>query len=228
MLAVIGVIIGAVSLSTSLTRSAGETRIFATFVQPWADAYMAYYRATGVVVGDNPLGPNGRVNSWTTVLVDPPHPLTGGRTTETCPTPVNALSGANRTIANFMRCVGVSVPTGGGSGQEHQIAYTDAAGIAGAVSVAFVHSTFDPPGAGNITVQCDGERPRCNLMRLTGVSPSLARVIQSAADGAGDGTTGRFRCYNANHSGVATPILIPASPAETRSTAITCYWEMPV
>ena len=52
VLAVIGLIIGAVAIGKDVQRNAEYTKIKNKFVDQWEQAYNQYYQRTGVVVGD--------------------------------------------------------------------------------------------------------------------------------------------------------------------------------
>ena len=57
VLAVIGLIIGAVAIGKDVQRNAEYTKIKNKFVDQWEQAYNQYYQRTGVVVGDSQIAP---------------------------------------------------------------------------------------------------------------------------------------------------------------------------
>ena len=62
VLAVIGLIIGAVAIGKDVQRNAEYTKIKNKFVDQWEQAYNQYYQRTGVVVGDSQIAPRVMVN----------------------------------------------------------------------------------------------------------------------------------------------------------------------
>ena len=62
MLAVIGLIIGAVAIGKDVQRNAEYTKIKNKFIDQWEQAYNQYYQRTGVVVGDSQTAPRIMVN----------------------------------------------------------------------------------------------------------------------------------------------------------------------
>ena len=53
VLAVIGLIIGAVAIGKDVQRNAEYTKVKNKFIDQWEQAYNEYYQRTGVVLGDN-------------------------------------------------------------------------------------------------------------------------------------------------------------------------------
>ena len=68
VIAMIGLIIGAIAIGKDLQRGAVYQRITTEFVQGWMIAYDAHVGGTGVVPGDTPAAPTGRVNASATAL----------------------------------------------------------------------------------------------------------------------------------------------------------------
>ena len=62
VLAVIGLIIGAVAIGKDVQRNAEYTKIKNKFIDQWEQAYNQYYQRTGVVVGDSQTAPRIMVN----------------------------------------------------------------------------------------------------------------------------------------------------------------------
>ena len=57
VLAVIGLIIGAVAIGKDVQRNAEYTKVKNKFIDQWEQAYNQYYQRTGVVVGDSQIAP---------------------------------------------------------------------------------------------------------------------------------------------------------------------------
>ena len=62
VLAVIGLIIGAIAIGKDVQRNAEYTKIKNKFIDQWEQAYNAYYQRTGVVPGDSQTAPRLMVN----------------------------------------------------------------------------------------------------------------------------------------------------------------------
>ena len=77
VLAVIGLIIGAVAIGKDVQRNAEYTKIKNKFIDQWEQAYNQYYQRTGVVVGDSQTAPRIMVNG-TAYVAAAGSPTSGG------------------------------------------------------------------------------------------------------------------------------------------------------
>ena len=73
VLAVIGLIIGAVAIGKDVQRNAEYAKIKNKFIDQWEQAYNQYYQRTGVVVGDSQIAPRIMVNGGLCRDWDQPH-----------------------------------------------------------------------------------------------------------------------------------------------------------
>lgn len=196
VLAVIGLIIGAVAIGKDVQRNAEYTKIKNKFIDQWEQAYNQYYQRTGVVVGDSQTAPRIMVNGIA-YTVTGTTPLSGGdMTAVTPPAPVCAHAPeSDNTIRNsaaafvantndlrqYMTRAGIRMPPGRAEGQEDLYVYTDTNGSPQEIQVCF---QWNPPssaeGAGNVMV-------------IAGLTPDLARMLDQMIDGKPDAQEGRFR-----------------------------------
>lgn len=192
VLAVIGLIIGAVAIGKDVQRNAEYTKIKNKFVDQWEQAYNQYYQRTGVVVGDSQVAPRIMVNGsvFGAVAVPAAAPLSGGNmTAAVAPAPVcerdpvanvrvGAVAGQLRTL---MTQAGVRMPPGRAEGQEDLYVYTDTNGAPQEIQVCFQwNNPASPDGSGNVMV-------------ISGLTPDLARMLDQMIDGKPDEQEGRFR-----------------------------------
>ena len=77
VLAVIGLIIGAVAIGKDVQRNAEYAKIKNKFIDQWEQAYNQYYQRTGVVVGDSQIAPRIMVNGAAYVATGT-NPTSGG------------------------------------------------------------------------------------------------------------------------------------------------------
>lgn len=164
VLAVIGLILGAVSVGRDLQRNASYQRLSSDFVQGWALAYDGFTTGTGVVPGDNPTTPTGQVNGGT-----------------------NALCGAD--LRNAFLAAGIVLPAGRAEGSEDRYVYLDSNGNPQEVQVCFQNIPWAEPGA---TAGVYVSRNR-NVMVLNQLTPALANLIDAQIDGHADARFGRLR-----------------------------------
>ncbi|MFC4790030.1 MULTISPECIES: type II secretion system protein [Giesbergeria] len=194
VLAVIGLIIGAVAIGKDVQRNAEYTKIKNKFIDQWEQAYNQYYQRTGVVVGDSQTQPRLMVNG-TAYTATGNNPISGGNMATLIaagsePIPVcerNPETGVMRSDAprtdlrNLMTRVGVRMPPGRAEGQEDLYVYTDTNGSPQEVQVCFQwNRPTVPEGAGNVMV-------------IAGLTPDLARMLDQMIDGKPDAREGRFR-----------------------------------
>ncbi|MBD3725485.1 MAG: prepilin-type N-terminal cleavage/methylation domain-containing protein [Moraxella osloensis] len=195
VLVIIGLILGAISIGKDLQRDAEYNKIKQKFVDGWVQAYNAYYKRTGVVLGDNQQQPRFMVNG-ANYAAAAGQPISGGnmvnvvKPSAIChgavgPKMDRALqaAGANNEFdlhALFDRA-GVRMPPGRSEGQEDRYVYLDTNGNPQEVQVCFQwNAPSSAEGSGNVMV-------------LSGLTPDLARALDVAIDGKADSREGLFR-----------------------------------
>jgi prepilin-type N-terminal cleavage/methylation domain-containing protein len=164
VLAVIGLILGAVAIGRDLQRNAVYQRISSDFVQGWALAYDVFTAGTGIVPGDNPVTPTGRVNA------------SGD---ELCGLP----------LRNAFLAAGIELPQGRAEGSEDRYAYLDSNGNPQEVQVCFQNVNWAVADASSGAYV---SRNR-NVMVLKQLTPALATLLDSQIDGKADARFGRLR-----------------------------------
>ena len=198
VLAVIGLIIGAVAIGKDVQRNAEYTKIKNKFVDQWEQAYNQYYQRTGVVVGDSQIAPRVMVNgvSYTAAAGKP---TSGGDMATLVPAgsePAQVCArdpeaGVMRADTPFVRDAndlraymtraGIRMPPGRAEGQEDLYVYTDTNGSPQEIQVCFQwNRPGSPEGAGNVMV-------------IAGLTPDLARMLDQMIDGKPDAQEGRLR-----------------------------------
>ncbi|MBA4112140.1 MAG: prepilin-type cleavage/methylation domain-containing protein [Verminephrobacter sp.] len=203
VLAVIGLIIGAVAIGKDVQRNAEYAKIKNKFIDQWEQAYNQYYQRTGVVVGDSQIAPRIMVNGAAYVATGT-NPVSGGDMGATIaagnePAPVCAhapendaavRSSATAFVANtndlrlYMTRAGIRMPPGRAEGQEDLYVYTDTNGSPQEIQVCFQwNRPGTPEGAGNVMV-------------IAGLTPDLARMLDQMIDGKPDAQEGRLRLRN--------------------------------
>ncbi|MCG6872542.1 MAG: prepilin-type cleavage/methylation domain-containing protein [Gammaproteobacteria bacterium] len=170
MLVAIGLLLGALSIGKDLQRNAEQQKIYSQFVQGWAVAYNEYFARTGVVVGDSQTTPTLRVNGDTSLLCDE----LGG-----------ANSQAAGTLYALMDSVGIEMPAGRSEGREARYTYLDSNGNPQELQVCFQNVTWPD--------STDVSNNNRNAMVLYGLTPDLARRLDSIIDGRADARFGLFR-----------------------------------
>lgn len=171
VLAVIGLIVGAVAIGKDLQRNAAYQRLSTDFVQGWLVAYDSYVTATGRVPGDSATAPTGAVYSTATVSG-----------TILC-------DDSTTNLLNVFQAAGIGLPEGRTEGQRNRFVYLDANGNPQEARVCFQNVMWAEPGA---TVGTYVQRSR-NVMVLEGLTPSLAQMLDSQIDTQNDARFGRFR-----------------------------------
>ena len=205
VLAVIGLIIGAVAIGKDVQRNAEYTKIKNKFIDQWEQAYNQYYQRTGVVVGDSQIEPRIMVNGRKYAAAAG-KPVSGGDMAADVaagaePAPVCAhdpetgalrVNTADTDLRDLMTRTGIRMPPGRAEGQEDLYVYTDTNGAPQEVQVCFQwNRPTTPEGAGNVMV-------------ITGLTPDLARMLDQMIDGKPDEREGRFRRQGvANNAGGA-------------------------
>lgn len=210
VLAVIGLIIGAVAIAKDVQRNAEYSKIANKFTYQWKAAYDQYYQRAGVVVGDCQQSPTYMVDGQDTSFQGNSAVCTraGGASVAGIPasfagtglkicngqgyapntvgpgdatlSPNNA-SGQTSNLRDLMTRIGVRMPSGRGEGQEDRYLYQDSNGNAAEVQVCF---QWNPPG----TASGAG-----NVMVVRGLTPDLARYMDQLIDGKPDSREGQFR-----------------------------------
>lgn len=191
VLAVIGLIIGAMAIGKDVQRNAEYTKIKNKFVDQWEQAYNQYYQRTGVVVGDSQVSPRLMVNG-TGYAAAAGTPISGGNMTAVAP-PARACDkadGANMTaraaattvdLRTMMTQTGIRMPPGRAEGFEDRYVYLDSNGNPQEIQVCFQwNNPALPEGAGNVMI-------------ISGLTPDLARMLDQMVDGKPDAQEGRFR-----------------------------------
>jgi prepilin-type N-terminal cleavage/methylation domain-containing protein len=209
VLVVIGVIIGALSVGRDVQRNAEYHRIANKFVFEWKKGYDEYFQRAGVVLGDSQVAPTYMVNGAETSIggaragqgnpsgmlagIPENYANTGLRICHGQGYPRNAIGEgdsepARQDLRELMQKVGIRMPPGRGEGQEDRYVYLDTNGNATELQICF---QWNPPstisGAGNVMV-------------LRGLTPDLARYLDSLIDGKADALEGRFRQQDARHN----------------------------
>jgi prepilin-type N-terminal cleavage/methylation domain-containing protein len=164
-LVVIGLIIGAVTIGKDVQRGASYQRLSSDFVQAWASAYDQFYTGTGRPPGDNVAAPTGLVNA-----------VVG--------TPLTGLA-----LRNAMLAAGITLPAGRAEGFEDQYVYLDSNGIPQNVQVSFMAVSWSEAGA---SAGQYVSRNR-NVMVLTGLTPSLANMLDNTFDSRSNASFGKMR-----------------------------------
>lgn len=191
VLAVIGLIIGAMAIGKDVQRNAEYTKVKNKFVDQWEQSYNQYYQRTGVVVGDNQVAPRLMVNGagYTPAAG---LPISGGDMSQVAPPPrvCDKAGGAGMTaraaasLTNLrvqMTQTGIRMPPGRAEGFEDRYVYLDSNGNPQEIQVCFQwNSPSSPDGAGNVMI-------------ISGLTPDLARMLDQMVDGKPDAQEGRFR-----------------------------------
>ncbi|WP_066261020.1 type II secretion system protein [Hydrogenophaga flava] len=191
VLAVIGLIIGAMAIGKDVQRNAEYTKIKNKFIDQWEQAYNQYYQRTGVVVGDDQTAPRLMVNGATYTAAGG-QPLSGGNMTgaippaRTCdkangPNMAARAAGAATNLRTLMTQSGIRMPPGRAEGYEDRYVYLDSNGNPQEVQVCFQwNNPTSAEGSGNVMI-------------ISGLTPDLARMLDQMVDGKPDAQEGRFR-----------------------------------
>ena len=160
----IGLLLGAIAIGKDLQRSASYQRLSSTFVQGWIDSYNVFVAGTGIVPGDTPASPTGRVNAST-----------------------NELCGNN--LVNVFLAAGIRLPEGRAEGLQSRYAYLDSNGNPQEVEICLQNVSWAEPGA---SVGVYVTRPK-NVMVLKSVTSALATMLDNQIDGHPDARFGQLR-----------------------------------
>lgn len=197
VLLVIGLILGAVSISKDMQRNAEYMKIKQKFVDQWASAYNTYFLRTGVVLGDSQTAPNYMVNGEAI-----PDASSGGNMSSTteppaiCDADVNVEDGIRGAAGNLydeMDRHGVRMPPGRTEGKEARYVYLDSNGNPQELQVCFQWNK--PTTASNSG----------NVMVISGLTPDLARALDQMIDGKPDAREGLFRQVGVGNATTGAP-----------------------
>jgi prepilin-type N-terminal cleavage/methylation domain-containing protein len=183
VLVIIGLIVGAVTIGKDVQRGASYQRLSSDFVQAWASAYDQYYTGTGRPPGDNVAAPTGLVNA-----------VVG--------TPLTGLA-----LRNAMLAAGITLPAGRAEGFEDQYVYLDSNGIPQNVQVSFIAVSWSEAGASNGQYV---SRNR-NVMVLTGLTPSLANLLDNTFDSRSNASFGKMRQIGSHNITTTNRAAVPWS-----------------
>ncbi|MDY0106993.1 MAG: prepilin-type N-terminal cleavage/methylation domain-containing protein [Giesbergeria sp.] len=198
VLAVIGLIIGAVAIGKDAQRNAEYTKVKNKFIDQWEQAYNQYYQRTGVVLGDSQTAPQNMVNGEQYLAAG----TRSGRNM-TGVTPPNAIcrdargqgmvraftAGTDPDLRVLMTRAGIRMPPGRAEGLEDRYVYLDSNGNPQEIQVCF---QWNVPLSNASAVNAVGEGAG-NVMVITGLTPDLARSLDQMIDGKPDAREGRFR-----------------------------------
>ncbi|MGM0633187.1 MAG: prepilin-type N-terminal cleavage/methylation domain-containing protein [Pseudomonadota bacterium] len=196
VLVIVGMIMGAVSISSGLQRTAEYQTIRQKFVDPWVSAYNEHYAITGTVPGDSNATPTGIVNAASDPVIlaalldavdddyatlDPanvPDRLCEGASNDAYPGNRDSDDTSMHAIFDGL---GIRMPAGRAEGQEDRYLYLDSNGNPQELQICF---QWNPPetasGSGNVMV-------------LKGLTPDLARMMDQTLDGQISAVAGAFR-----------------------------------
>ena len=223
VLAVIGLIIGAVAIAKDVQRNAEYQKAVNKFAYQWKMAYDQYYQRTGVVVGDCQQAPTYMVDGSETSInggnactragsmavpgipasfTDRGRKICSGQGYAADTVGAGDTTLATLNLRELMTRAGVRMPPGRGEGHEDRFLYIDSNGNPQEVQVCFQWNV--PLGNGSAANAVgDGMG---NVMVITGLTPDLARALDQMIDGKPDEREGRFRRQGVlNNAGGTNP-----------------------
>lgn len=168
VLAVLGLLLGAIAVGRDLQRAAANQRLSTDFVQGWQLAYEAYFHGVGHPPGDAAGNPTGRINGASA-------------------TPQAALCG--EPMINLFLAAGIRLPEGRAEGRPDRHAYLDSNGNPQEVQICFQNVDWAEPAD---VLASYVSRPR-NILVLRGATYALAAALDQQIDGHGDARFGRLR-----------------------------------
>lgn len=200
VMAVIGLLIGSVTMGREVMREAEYKRIYNKFILPWKQSYDLYYQRTGIVIGDSQVAPTLMVNGAESHLNNrlggvagiPDNYLNKGmRICQGTGHPRNTVgqgdpSLAQQNLHTLFDRAGIGMPPGRTEGQEDRYIYQDQNGNPVELQICF---QWNP----SKTISGSG-----NTMVIRGLTPDLARQMDQLIDGKADALEGRFRQQNAS------------------------------
>jgi len=198
VLAVIGLIIGAVAIGKDVQRNAEYTKVKNKFIDQWEQAYNQYYQRTRVVLGDSQTAPQNMVNGERFLAagtrsgrgmtgVAPPNAICRAAAGQGMTRGFTA--GTDPDLRVLMTRVGIRMPPGRAEGLEDRYVYLDSNGNPQEIQVCF---QWNVPLADSSAANAVGEGAG-NVMIITGLTPDLARSLDQMIDGKPDEREGRFR-----------------------------------
>lgn len=192
VLAIIGLILGAVTIGKDVQRNAEYSKIKQKFIDQWVVAYNTYYQRAGVPLNDDQTAPRLMVNGrrYTAAAGAPvsggdmsgaaqPRAICRGAAGPSMNRQWNARAGED--LRTLMQQLGIRMPPGRAEGSEDRYVYLDSNGNPQELQVCF---QWNRPG----TNSGSG-----NVMVMTGLTPDLARSLDQMIDGKADQCEGLFR-----------------------------------
>lgn len=164
-LVVVALIISALSVGGDLQRNATYQRMATSFVRGWQLSFLDYEDTVGVVPGDSQTSPTGMVN--------------GAENSSLC----------GDDLRDVMYAAGVSMPQGRAEGFETHYGYRDSNGNPQDVELCMSNVAWSLVGSSS-GVYVSQQK---NVLILTGLTPDLARMLDSLIDGNPDARFGDFR-----------------------------------
>ncbi len=228
VLAIIGLIIGAIAVAKDVQRNAEYTKVSNKFLTQWKMAYDQYYQRTGTVVGDCQQAPTYMINGSETTIggtnacaraggqaqAGIPENFAGNRGFKICQgqgyaagqTGTGDSTLATQALRDLMTRHGVRLPPGRGEAHEDRYVYQDSNGNATEIQVCF---QWNPAG----TTSSAG-----NVMVVRGLTPDLARYLDQMIDGKPDSREGRFRIQDRAAHTQAAQANAPGTSWEANNT----------
>lgn len=227
VLAVIGLIIGAVAIAKDVQRNAEYQKVGNKFLYQWKMAYDQHYQRTGVVFGDCQQAPTYMVNGAGTTIggvnacARPGQQAVAGIPENFANTGLKICEGqgyavntvgigdaglATATLRALTAAAGVRPPPGRGEGHEDRFVYQDSNGNSSEIQICF---QWNPAG----TASGAG-----NVMVIRGLTPDLARFIDQVVDGKPDSREGRFRIQGRGAHNAAGQANAPGTQWEANNT----------
>ena len=228
VMAVIGLIIGAIAVAKDVQRNAEYTKISNKFLVQWKMAYDQHYQRTGTVVGDCQQAPTYMVNGAEATLngavsctragaqaaAGIPENFAGSKGFKICEgqgyTAAQVGAGdaslATQTLRAIMTRHGVRLPPGRGEAHEDRYVYQDTNGNSTELQVCF---QWNPAG----TASGAG-----NVMVIRGLTPDVARYLDQIIDGKPDSREGRFRIQDRVSHSQANQANAPGTAWEANNT----------
>ena len=235
VLAVIGLVLGAVAIAKDVQRNAEYTKITNKYLFQWKQAYDQYYQRMGVVVGDCQPAPTNMINGSETEFGPGSGDVcarqsawSGGSGAAGIPanfdnTGLRICNGAgygagqgsdntgaadlaDQNLRDLMLRAGIGMPPGRGEGFEDRSLYQDTNGNPVEVQICFQWNPGSTAsGAGNVMV-------------VRGLTPDLARFLDQVIDGKPDAREGRFRIQAADQGQGAAGANSPGYQWEANNT----------
>ncbi|KWE37944.1 prepilin-type N-terminal cleavage/methylation domain-containing protein [Burkholderia territorii] len=175
VLIVIAILTSIAVVGSDVYRNAVGVKIYSEFIQGWISAFDTYVTRTGgALPGDDPTAPTGLVNG---------HPISLSSNTGWLCDGTSAPS-----LSQAMLQAGVTLPSGRGPGRASTYVYQDKAGFAHELRVCLGTVTdwsILAPGGTTLATK--------TVLRVTGLTPDLARQLNSMIDGRIDAGLGNLR-----------------------------------